>query len=78
MNQFIKLYLVYPILLITAIIFFLSFSIEYIDNEKTKEVTVNTYDACSGATDFKSCVLDKHEPLSRFVNCVGDIGKREK
>lgn len=69
MNQFIKLYLVYPIFLIAASIFFL-FSIEYIDSEKTKEVTVNTYDSCRGATDFKSCVLDKHEALSRFVNCV--------
>lgn len=78
MNQFIKLFLIYPLLLIAAIIIFLSTSVNYIETEKTRVVKVNTFDACREVSDFKSCVLDKHKSLSRFVNCVGDFGKLEK
>ena len=77
MNQFIKLYLIYPIILIVTLTFFIA-SLSYIDVKKTEIVNVDTYDACKEASDFKSCVLDKHEPLSRFVNCVGDLGKENQ
>ena len=54
MNQFIKLFLIYPLLLIAAIIIFLSTSVNYIETEKTRVVKVNTFDACREVSDFKS------------------------
>ena len=53
MNQFIKLFLIYPLLLIAAIIIFLSTSVNYIETEKTRVVKVNTFDACREVSDFK-------------------------
>ena len=72
MNQFIKLFLIYPLLLIPIILIFAGSSIDYLEQNKTTEVKINTFDVCESAPDFQSCVIKKHEPLSRFINCISE------